>query len=70
MPEVLEAIDKMTTSEKFETMDYILSSISANGDVLTLSWHERELLKTEARVAAGTERPMPWEAAKAILRGA
>ena len=28
MPTVMEEIDHMTTSEKFETIDYLLSSIS------------------------------------------
>ncbi len=29
MPAVMEAIDHMTTSEKLETIDYLVSSISA-----------------------------------------
>ena len=70
MPSVMEAIDHMTTSEKLETMDYLWSSISSAGDNLSPAWHERELRKTEARVAAGIERPIPWSAAKEILKGA
>ena len=70
MPAVMEAIDNMTTSEKFETMNYLWSSISSMGDNLSPAWHERELRKTESRVAAGIERPIPWEAAKEILKGA
>jgi len=70
MPAVMEAIDHMTTSEKFETIDYLLSSISKAGGNLPPAWHERELKKTQARVAAGIERPIPWPAAKEILNGA
>ena len=70
MPAVMEAIDRMTTSEKLETMDYLWSSISSAGDNLSPAWHERELRKTEARVASGIERPIPWSAAKEILKGA
>ena len=33
MPAVMEAIDRMTTSEKLETIDYLVSSISAAGSV-------------------------------------
>ena len=70
MPAVMKAIDHMTTSEKFETIDYLMSSISAAGENLYPAWHEFELKKTEARVAAGIEHPIPWEAAKGILKDA
>ena len=70
MPAVMEAIDKMSTSEKLQMMDYLWQSLSADGDSLSPAWHQRELAKTEARVASGQERPIPWEAAKSILRGA
>ena len=70
MPAVMEAIDHMTTSEKIETIDYLLSSISKTGGNPPPAWHERELKKTQARVAAGIERPIPWPAAKEILNGA
>ena len=70
MPAVMEAIDRMTTSEKFDAMSYLWSSLSKSGDSLVPDWHRRELAKTEARVAAGIERPIPlnevlspeWEA--------
>ena len=70
MPAVAEAIDKMTTAEKFDTMNYLWSSLSFSGDELVPDWHRRELEKTEARVAAGMERPIPWDAAKEISKGA
>ena len=70
MPAVAEAIDKMTTAEKFDTMNYLWSSLSISGDELVPDWHRRELEKTEARVAAGMERPIPWDAAKEIIKGA
>ena len=70
MPAVAEAIDKMTTAEKFDTMNYLWSSLSFSGDELVPDWHRRELEKTEARVAAGMERPIPWNAAKEIIKGA
>ncbi|MBQ7190465.1 MAG: addiction module protein [Kiritimatiellae bacterium] len=70
MPAVIEAIDRMTTSEKFDTMNYLWSSLAASGDNLSPAWHQHELEKTAARVASGIERPIPWKAAKEIIRGA
>ena len=70
MPAVMEAIDRMTTSEKFDAMNYLWSSLSKSGDNLVPDWHRRELAKTEARVAAGIERPIPWPAAKEIIKSA
>ena len=70
MPAVAEAIDKMTTAEKFDTLSYLWSSLSISSDELVPDWHRRELEKTEARVAAGMERPIPWDAAKEIIKGA
>jgi hypothetical protein len=70
MPAVMETIDKMTTSEKLDAMTYLWSSLSASGDSLVPEWHRNELAKTEARVAAGIERPIPWAAAKEIVKGA
>lgn len=67
MPAVMEAIDRMTTSEKLETMDYLVSSISSSGDTLSPAWHERELKKTEARVASGIEHPILWPVGTDIL---
>ena len=69
MPAVMEAIDGMTTSEKFDTMNYLWASLSASGDNLSSVWHEHELAKTVARVKAGNERPISWRAAKEIIAG-
>ena len=70
MPAVMEAIDRMSTSEKIKTIGYLWQSLSLEGDNSSPAWHQRELARTEARVAAGQERPIPWDAAKEILNGA
>ena len=70
MPAVLEAIDKMTTSEKFDTMSYLWSSLSIVQSDMAPAWHKKELEKTEARVASGIERSIPWGAAKEIIKNA
>ena len=69
MPRIMEAIDKMTVQEKFETAKYLWSSLSQEEELIP-AWHATELAKTEARVAADVEKPIPWELAKAILGNA
>jgi hypothetical protein len=69
MPAIHEAIDRMTTAEKFEAMDYLWASLSADTDSIPPAWHERELARTAERVASGAERPIPWPAARDILDG-
>ena len=70
MPAVMEQIDRMTTEEKFRTMDYIWSSLSTSADSAFPAWHERELRATEERVASGVEQPIPWNVARSFLTGA
>ena len=70
MPAVMEAIDKMTTAEKFDAMNYLWSSLSVLGSNIVPEWHKRELEKTEARVAAGIERPIPWASVREIIKNA
>ena len=48
MPAVMEAIDHMTTSEKFETIDYLVSSISAAGENLSDEWRSEVARRHEA----------------------
>ena len=67
MPVGLEAIDKMSVREKFETMNHILSSLSQSDDFIP-AWHDAELAKTSDSVARGQERPIPRTLAKEILR--
>ena len=64
---VMEAIDHMTATEKLQTMDYLWSSFSVS-DLSSPAWHEKELAATEARVAAGIEKPISWRAARAFLK--
>jgi hypothetical protein len=69
MPAIHEAIDRMTTAEKFEAMDYLWASLSADSDGIPPAWHEHELARTAARVESGLEHPIPWPAARDILDG-
>ncbi len=52
MPAVMEAIDHMTTSEKIETIDYLLSSISKAGEDLSDEWRN-EVARRHEEVVSG-----------------
>ena len=60
MPAVMEAIDRMTTSEKFETMDYLVSSISASGENLSDEWR-REVARRHEEVLLGDVDLVPFD---------
>lgn len=39
MPAVMEAIDKMTTAEKVEVMNYLWGAVVASGEAFVPVWH-------------------------------
>ena len=39
MPAVMEAIDKMTTEEKVEVMNYLWGTLAASGEQFVPVWH-------------------------------
>ena len=39
MPAVMEAIDRMTTAEKVEVMNYLWGSVVSSGEMLVPVWH-------------------------------
>lgn len=60
MPAVMEAIDRMTTSEKFETIDYLVSSISAAGENLSDEWRS-EVVRRHEEVLRGDLELVPFD---------
>ena len=60
MPAVMEAIDRMTTSEKFETIDYLVSSISAAGENLSDEWRS-EVVRRHEEVLRGDLDLVPFD---------
>ena len=60
MPAVMEAIDHMTTSEKFETIDYLVSSISAAGENLSDEWRS-EVVRRHEEVLRGDLELVPFD---------
>ena len=67
MPAIMKEIDKMSSAEKLQTMDYICSSLTADDGLTMPAWHRDELAATEARVAKGIEKPISWRIAKTFL---
>ena len=39
MPAVMEAIDRMTTSEKVEVMNYLWAAVASSGEKFVPVWH-------------------------------
>ncbi len=39
MPAVMEAIDRMTTAEKVEVMNYLWGSVVSSGEMFVPVWH-------------------------------
>ena len=60
MPAIMEAIDHMTTSEKFETLDYLVSSISAAGEALSDMWRS-EVARRHEEVLRGDVDLVPFD---------
>lgn len=64
-----QQIEQMTREEKLQVMEALWADLTKCGDgVDSPSWHEESLRETEARRAAGQERPVDWDVAKKELR--
>jgi putative addiction module component (TIGR02574 family) len=60
---------KLPTSEKMKIIETLWSDIAADEEAFeSPSWHQDELLKTEADFAAGQIEILDWEDAKKELR--
>ena len=66
MPVIKEAIDKMSTAERVQTMEYLWSVLSSYYDTEVPEWHANVLVEREA---APEDEFEDWEAAKKELRG-
>jgi hypothetical protein len=68
MPTALP-LKSMTKVEKLRAMEELWTDLSKDEDRFdSPHWHLRELRTTEARVVAGKEELIDWEAAKKSLR--
>jgi len=62
-------ISQMSREEKLRVLEAIWAELSRDDvQVEPPTWHEEVLKETEARVAAGRERIVDWQAAKQELR--
>lgn len=50
MPAVMEAIDRMTTAEKVEVMNYLWGSVVSSGEMFVPVWHIEDLGNTAKSV--------------------
>ena len=67
MPVIKEAIDKMSTAERVQTMEYLWSVLSSYYDSEVPEWHANVLVERET---APEDEFEDWETAKKELRGA
>ena len=68
MPEVKEAIDRMSPAERVETMEYLWAAMTAAAEPEPPAWHGDVLAERRRRVAAGEEKFMSLEEAMRRLR--
>lgn len=62
-------IEKMSREEKLQAMEALWTDLSqSEAEIESPAWHEGALEQTKAKVAAGEERIVDWEAAKLELR--
>jgi hypothetical protein len=62
-------LHQMSRLEKLSAMEVLWEDLSRDEKALESPvWHETALRETEARVAAGAEKPVEWERAKKELR--
>lgn len=64
-----DQIKQLTHKEKLMAIEAIWSDLLASSQQIeSPGWHQDALRETESRVAAGLEKPIDWEQAKAELR--
>ena len=62
-------LEEMTIAEKIRAMELLWANLCKTApDEIVPAWHSDVLAAREARLAAGTEKAVPWEQAKTELR--
>jgi len=70
MPQVLEAIDKMSADERVRTMEYLWATMTRVAAPEPPAWHGQVLDERRRRVAAGEESFISIEESKRRFREA
>ena len=68
MPEVMEAIDRMSSDERVKTMEYLWAAMTATAEPESPAWHGDILAERRRRVESGEEVFIPLEEAMRQLR--
>ena len=68
MPEVMEAIDRMSSEERVKTMEYLWAAMTADAEPEPPAWHGDVLSERRRRVAAGEEKFVSLEESMRQLR--
>lgn len=62
-------LNQMTQLEKIQVMEELWHDLSQSGDSYdSPAWHEDVLKERDKLISEGTEKFIPWEEAKRILR--
>ena len=67
MPAVSKAIDKMSVSEKVNTMEYIWNALTAHYTESTPAWHADVLAARRRKVESGEAEFLSIEESEALL---
>ena len=67
MPAVLEAIDKMSVSEKMNTMEYIWNALTAHAGETIPAWHGDVLASRRQKIDSGKAEYLSIEESESLL---
>ena len=67
MPAVLDAIDKMSVSEKVSTMEYIWNALIMHSAADAPAWHEDVLESRRRKIESGEAEFLTIEESEALL---
>ena len=67
MPVVLDAIDKMSVSEKVNTMEYIWNALMSNYTAKAPAWHADVLAARRRKIESGEAEFLTIEESEALL---
>ena len=68
MPAVMEAVQNMSTEEKFLVIDMLWCDIAASNEEYAPQWHFDVLREREQSLADGTAKLLDWGDVKAELQ--
>lgn len=68
MPAVMEAVQNMSTEEKFLVIDMLWRDIAASNEEYAPQWHFDVLREREQSLADGTAKLLDWGDIKAELQ--